>query len=64
MQVLTTFSCRLTNIYNLDSHFHSITKILLHVIRLYLCRHGETEPNAIQVLQGRGLDENVNNLFP
>jgi phosphohistidine phosphatase SixA len=28
--------------------------------RIYLCRHGETGPNALGVLQGSGIDEQLN----
>ena len=28
--------------------------------RIYLCRHGETDPNTRRVLQGGGLDESLN----
>lgn len=28
--------------------------------RIYLCRHGETEPNKMRVLQGSGLNESLN----
>ena len=30
------------------------------VKRIFFCRHGETEPNALGVLQGSGIDEPLN----
>ncbi|KAH6583835.1 hypothetical protein BASA61_007755 [Batrachochytrium salamandrivorans] len=32
------------------------------VKRIFLCRHGQTEPNALGVLQGSGIDEYLNDM--
>lgn len=40
----------------------SLPKLQSHTIRIFLCRHGQTEYNKLQLIQGRGIDSALNQL--